>query len=257
MIEHLFDNVPEGLAPHLVAPRALARHTLPVDAALTPLFPDGGLVRGTSVALGTTSGVGGATSLALTAAAASSRAGSWVAIVGIADVGLAALEGCGLDPDRVLVVPRVPSSSWAQVVAVLVAAVDVVVVGPPFGRGDGHRDRGSPRGSGGVVPPRVGRRLATVVRERSAVLFTVGWDVPGVDPVVRLDVVAATWEGMGEGHGSLVARRVEVVRSGRAAAAQPLRHSLWLPDADGRVRVAGSGATVLRWPGRRSGGSGR
>lgn len=239
MAEHLFDAVPERLAPHLVDPRALIRHTVPVDDALVPLFPDGGLVRGTSVALGAAPGAGGATSLALAVAAAPSRAGSWVAVVGVADLGLSALGHCGMDPDHVLVVPRLPSGIWAQALSVLVAAVDVVVLGPPS------------RGSGDGVPPRAGRRLATAVRERGAVLLTVGWEVPGFDPAVRLEVTATHWEGMGEGHGHLSARRVEVARTGRAAAAQPLQRTLWLPDADGQTRVGEPGATVLAW--RRSG----
>lgn len=239
MVEHLFDSVPERLAPHLVDPRALTRHTIPVDEALAPLFPDGGLVRGTAVALGAAPATGGATSLALAAAAASSHAGSWVAIVGLADLGLAALEGCGMNPARVLVMPRLPPAAWARALAVLVAAVDVVVLGPPGG------------GSGGGIPPRTGRRLATAVRERGAVLLTAGWEVPGFDPSVRLEVVATHWEGMGEGHGHLSARRVEVVRTGRAAAAQPLQRALWLPTADGQVRAVERNATVLplRGPG--------
>jgi hypothetical protein len=148
MVEHLFDTVSERLAPHLVEPRALTRHTLPVDDAFAPLFPDGGLVRGTSVALGADPATGGATSLALAVAAAPSRTGSWVAVAGFPNLGFAALEGCGMDPGHVLVVPRLPSAVWARALAVLVAAVDVVVLGPPSG--------GS---SGGSVPPRAGARL--------------------------------------------------------------------------------------------------
>jgi hypothetical protein len=238
MVEHLFDTVSERLAPHLVEPRALTRHTLPVDDAFAPLFPDGGLVRGTSVALGADPATGGATSLALAVAAAPSRTGSWVAVAGFPNLGFAALEGCGMDPGHVLVVPRLPSAVWARALAVLVAAVDVVVLGPPSG--------GS---SGGSVPPRAGRRLATAARERGAVVLTAGWEVPGFDPAVRLEVVASRWEGVEEGHGHLTARRVEVARTGRAAAARPLRRALWLPDADGRVRPAPDDATVLRWPG--------
>ena len=242
MVEHLFDAVGEQLAPHLVDPRALTRHTIPVDEALAPLFPDGGLVRGTSVALGASPATGGATSLALAVAAASSRAGSWVAVVGVADLGLAALEHCGMDRGHVLVVPRLPSAVWARALAVLVAGVDVVVLGPPPGGPPG-------RSTSGIVPPRTGRRLATAVRERGSVLLTAGWEVPGFDPSVRLEVVAEHWEGLGEGHGHLSSRRVEVTRTGRAAAARPLRHTLLLPDADGAVRAGEPHATVLSWPG--------
>jgi len=238
MVEHLFDAVSEQLAPHLVDPRALTRHILPVDDALAPLFPDGGLVRGTSVALAADSAAGGTTSLALAVAAASSRTGSWVAVAGVPDLGLAAIEGCGMDPGHVLVVPRLPPAVWARALAALVAAVDVVVLGPPSG--------GSSVGS---VPPRAGRRLATAVREHGAVVLAAGWEVPGFDPAVRLEVAASRWEGMEEGYGYLTARRVEVARTGRAAAARPVRRALWLPDPEGRVRPATDDATVLRWPG--------
>lgn len=234
----MFAPVPAALAPHLVDPRALARHTLPVEDALVPLFPDGGLVRGTAVALEAEAATGGATSLALSVAAGSSRAGSWVAVVGVADLGLAALTGCGIDVGRVLVVPRVPPRAWARVLAVLIGAVDVVVLGPP--------DGGSP---GRAVPPRVGRRLGTTVREHGAVLLTVGWEIPGFDAAVRLRVASTHWGGVGEGHGHLSGRRVEVVRGGRAAAARPLRCALWLPDTEGSVRAATGDATVLSWPG--------
>lgn len=234
MIEHAFDRSTSGLAPHLVAPDALTRQTLPVEPALGVLFPDGGLARGTTVAVSSSGRCGGATSLALATVAAASRSGAWVAFVGLGDLGLAALADYRIEAGRVLVVPEVPAREWDRVLAVLLGAVDVVVVGPP---------------GSGRVPPRQGRRFGTAVREHGAVLLTVGWEVPGFDPAVRMSVVDARWEGVGEGHGHLRARRTHVARSGRGGAARPLRRWFWLPAADGGVEPSDDGATVLTWPG--------
>jgi hypothetical protein len=85
-----------------------------------------------------------------------------------------------------------------------------------------------------------GRRLVARTRERGAVLVQVGGARPtgdlwpeGAD--VALRVVQATWEGLGEGHGHLRARRVTVEAGGRREAARTRRAELWLPSADGTV----------------------
>jgi hypothetical protein len=264
----------------LVAPSALVRHTLPVVSAFEPLFPDGGMVRGTAVAVDAAGG-DGATSLALTMVAAASQAGSWVAVVGMGDLGLGALSACGVDPGRVLLVDRVLAADWPRVVSALAAGVDVLVVaapsrsGRPSGRSggsrsDGNRSGGS--GSGGLASG-VGRRLATLARERGTVVVTMHWEIAGFEPGVRLEVVRSQWDGLDSGHGHLRRRQMMVERSGRGSAARRQRYLLWLPGADGEVCVADSvgdrrddagsldagsldagspvaGATVLPWPGR-------
>jgi hypothetical protein len=229
------------LGARLVGADALRRLVLPVPPALRPLFPDGGLPRGAAVGVDADPSAGGSASLALNLTAAASQAGSWVAVVGMADLGLAALGWAGLDPSRVLLVDRVAAADWPRVVGTLLGAVDVVVA--PVAR----------------VPPGIGRRLATAARERNAVVVTVGRGdgsggaVAGFDPLVRLQVVASTWEGLGDGHGHLRARRVQVERRGRGSAARPERHWLWLPDANGQVtRVDDGDAQVLAWRGSRS-----
>lgn len=222
----------------LVSAASLVRRNLPVHPALAPLCADPNSHTGAVAGLecGTVASVSGSTSLALALVGAASQAGSWVAVVGLPDLGLGALEGCGVDPDRVLVIDDVASGELPRVLGILLGAVDVVVAGPSSS-----------------LPPRVGRRLATVVRERSTVVVTVGWELPGMEPRLRLRVAADHWEGLGCGHGHLRCRLLTVERSGRGRAAQPRCHRVWLPDANGELRVAdpdegpGASATVMPW----------
>jgi hypothetical protein len=191
---------------------------LPVLPALTPLLPAGGLRRGSIVT------VGGSTSLALALLAAASAQGSWCAAVGLPALGLAAAAEAGVALERFpLVASPGPGSGpggWAWVVAALLDAFDVVLARPPAGSGVRGAD---------------GRRLTARVRERGAVLVVAGaWAEPAE---VRLTLASAAWEGVGQGHGRLRGRRVEVVTGGRGAAARERRVPLWLPHPDGGVRA--------------------
>ncbi|KAA0232459.1 MAG: hypothetical protein JJLCMIEE_01373 [Acidimicrobiales bacterium] len=190
---------------------------LPVLPSLRTLFPDGGLLRGSTVAV---DGGCGATSLALAVTAAASRAGSWVAVVGLSDLGLAAVGELGVDLHRIAVITPI-RSSWATVVAALIDAFDLVVVAPSH-----------------AVRATQARRLAARARERGTVLL----NVPGrlqdrarrwpeeVD--LRLTVSAVAWEGLARGYGHLRTRRLTVQATGRRKASRPRRADLWLVDAD-------------------------
>ncbi|MEM7142057.1 MAG: hypothetical protein AAF548_13605 [Actinomycetota bacterium] len=194
-----------------VAPLALARErTLPVHAALQGLFPEGGLRRGSVVAV---DGVG-ATSLALAVAAGPSASGSWVAVVGEPDLGLAAAHETGVALERMLVID--PSGGRVgTVLAALVGAVDVVIVG-----------------SAARVRPAEMRRLSARMRERGSVIIRIGaGDQDGID--VGLRVVDHEWTGLGVGHGVLRARRVRVQAAGRGASAKPRAAALLLPGPAG------------------------
>ena len=82
----------------------------------------------------------------------------------------------------------------------------------------------------GGVAPALATRVAAKVRQRGAVLITMGsW--PGAD--IGLDVVSGSWHGLGQGVGRLRRREVEVVASGRGAAARQRRARLWLPGPTG------------------------
>lgn len=196
-----------------VRPVALAgERLLPVLEPLAPLLPEGGLRRGTVVS------VASSTSLALALLAGASAAGSWCAAVGLPSLGVAAAAELGIVLERFpLVASPANAEEWAWAAAALVDAVDVVVAKPPPHLRDVHA-----------------RKLAARVRERSAVLVTTAAWPGGAD--VRLAVTATAWEGVGEGHGRLRARRVDVVATGRGAAAREQRLSLWLPGPDGGLR---------------------
>jgi hypothetical protein len=207
-------------------PVALAREQrLPVLDPLAPLLPEGGLRRGAVVGV---EGAG-ATSLLLSLLAGPSTAGSWVALVGLPQVGLAAAAELGVVLDQVAVVADPPASGWAATVAALIDAFDVVALTP------------------GAVRPQQARRLAARARERGAVLALVrGQHRWGEGPDVRLAVVAHEWQGLERGHGHLRARRLTVAATGRRDAARPRRASLWLTDIDGRVTAAPEPVTELR-----------
>jgi hypothetical protein len=207
-----------------VRPVTLAgEQTLPVLPALEALLP-GGLQRGTTVAV-SGSGGSGAMSLALALLAAPSVAGSWTAAVGLPSLGLLAADDLGVALERFAMVATPGTPAWATVVAALVDAFDMVILGGT------HRLR-----------PGDGRRLAARARERGAVLVPVGGRVGrtggGLEADVRLTVVDASWHGVGDGHGHLQARRVVVEAEGRRAAARSRRAELWLPDAKGAVAAA-------------------
>jgi len=213
---------------NLARPVSLARErTLPVLPALTDLLPEGGLRRGSTVA------VSGATSLALALLAGPSQAGSWCAAVGLPSLGLVAAAEVGVALERFPLVAR-PGDEWPAVVAALVDAVDVVLVRLPR-----HVRNGD------------ARRLVAKARDRGAVLVTTGGS-SAIAADVRLSVASCTWEGLGNGHGLLRARRLDVVASGRGAAARERRVSLWLPAADGTIRLSCVDAQLLGFNARKS-----
>jgi hypothetical protein len=210
------DQTALAAAVQRARPVALAReHVLPVLDALAPLFPDAGLRRGTVV------GVGGsaATSLALALAAVPSATGSWVGAVGMPSLGLLAASELGVALERLLLVAAPPPAEWPTVVATLVDGVDVVLVRLP-----------------GSVRTGDARRLQARARQRGAVLVVVG-PTGALEPDVALAVDDEEWVGLELGAGHLQGRRVGVVTAGRRAAARSHRLTLWLPDADGRVRA--------------------
>ena len=205
-----------------VAPLALAhQRTLPLLPAVSDLFVGGSLQRGLTVAV---NGIG-ATSMALVLAAGPSQAGSWTALVGTEELGLAAVAEAGIALERLLVVGPVDASTNAGVVAALIGAVDVVLVG-----------------SGLRFRPADLRRLSARLRESGSVLIQIGSSRigssqigsskgPGVDVGIR--VMTSQWSGLGDGHGLLRSRKVEVQTQGRGAATRARAVSLLLPGPDG------------------------
>jgi len=145
-----------------------------------------------------------------------SQAGSWCAAVGLPSLGLVAAAEVGIALERFPLIAR-PGEEWPAVVAALFDAVDLVLVSLPR-----HVRTGD------------ARRLVAKARERGTVLVTTG-PSHALAADVRLTVERTEWEGLGQGHGHLRARRLDVVATGRGAAAHERRTSLWLPSPDGGV----------------------
>ncbi len=207
---------PGALPVGLVRPVSLAgEHLLAAPDAFHRLLPEPGLRRGSTVAV---EGVA-ATSLALALVAAASAEGSWVGVVGVPSLGLAAAAELGVALDRLVLVAPPSPGEWATVAATLVDAFDVVVAGPPrYSR------------------PGMARSLQARVRDRGAVLCTVR-STGGTEADLTLTATAVDWQGLEPGAGHLRARKVEVMASGRRAASRPRQAVLWLPDASGAVRL--------------------
>lgn len=201
---------------------------LPVLPALVELFPEGGLRRGTVVAVSPGGGCGQAsTSLAGALLAGVTAAGSWGAVAGagVRNVGLHGLAEMGADLSRLALVDT-PARDLPGVLSALLDAVDVVLLA-----------------GGDAVRPTDARRLAARARERGSVLVVLQkagatWPMPTDQFLVPM---AAEWRGLGQGHGRLNGRFVQVELTGRGAATRPRRRYLWLPAPDGSVHPVGPG----------------
>lgn len=231
----------EALAPKLAATVSglgagnasgviAAERVIPVDPVLAGVIPHG-LVRGSTVACGG----GAATSLALLLVAEASRRGAWVGVAGLPGLGVQAAGEAGVDVERIVAVrerparrdaaptpragvpgARLDDGTWGQVLAAMIDGFDLVLLGP-----------------GVQVRAGTARRVQARAQARGAVLVLAG-EVAGfgVDLHVRAD---ARWQGLGDGHGHLSARRVAVQVHGRRAP-RPRRDELWFPAVDGRIR---------------------
>ncbi len=217
---------------------AAAERTVPVPTSMATLLPGGGLQRGITVATG---GVA-ASSLALALAGPITTSGSWVAVVGVAELGLLAALELGVALERVLLVADPAPASWPSAVAALLDAFDLVLVRPPS-----------------RVGPTVQRRLNARTRDRGSVLVQVGGDhrAWAQGPDVVLTATAGAWVGLGAGHGRLAARQVVVEAAGRRAGGRSRYATLWLPGPGGGLssvapeEVAGSLKRFLPSPTRR------
>ncbi len=186
-----------------------AQQVLPVPAELRPLLPAGGLRRGTTVAVRSTSVL-----LALLSAA--SQAGSWCAVIGMPQLNPVAAAEMGIALDRLAFVPY-PGTHWTTAVAALLDGLDLVVAAPP-----------------GPIAASVASRLAARARQRGSVLLPAGplsaaWS--GAD--LTVEAVRGDWAGLGAGRGRLRARELTVRAWGRGAASAPREITMWLPAPTG------------------------
>lgn len=190
------------------------RAPLPVAPSLLPLFADGGVVRGRTVACTGDA----ALSVALAVSAAATRAGSWLAVVGVPNLGVGAAVEAGVAIERlVLAQPPTASREWVTTVAALVEGFDVLIVAPPVS-----------------LTEHDARRLQSRIVARQSVLLVA--NVPGALPMSRtsgnasrmggnasrvfaadLDVHADTvsWSGIERGGSHITQRLVHVRVGGR------------------------------------------
>ncbi|MEM9033427.1 MAG: hypothetical protein AAGA99_04835 [Actinomycetota bacterium] len=192
-----------------------AEQVLPLPSPLDELVPERGLRRGSVL------GVEGpaATSMALAVAAELTATGSWVATVGVPSMGLLAAAELGVDLARCLVVTIDDGRHWAEAVAALIGAVDLVVTRPPAG-----------------VRQREVRRVAARARERGTVVLRLpGGDPASLSPDRRFRTSTPTWVGLTPGRGRLVARRVRIDRGEGAGAGGRRAVEVWLPGPEGRL----------------------
>lgn len=182
--------------------------TLPLLSALSGLFPEGALRRGSTVLVGQ-GAFPGATSLALLLLAGPSSAGSWCAVVGAPDLGLVAAGQAGAQLDHLALVPS-PGRQWPVVTAALLEGFDMVLLQPP-----------------GTVSPSDARKLEARARERGSVLAVLSGRWPGAADM-RLSVSGGQWRGLDTGCGYLWGAEVEITSEGRGAASRPRRTRTWL-----------------------------
>ena len=191
--------------------------TVLVDEPLASMLPDGGLQRGRVVGCDGPAAVSAA--VALVAGAA--RAGSWVLLLGASTIGLEALAELGVPLHRVVAVETDTSPvAWAERVAAAADGFELILTVPPRGA------------------ERVERKVRQRLIARGAVLVSVGAATAAhsVGCDVTVTTAAPRWVGIGQGHGRLVAREVDVVVAGRRVP-RPVQRTLWLPGPDGRVSL--------------------
>ena len=208
-----------ALVPRLAPATMAAERVVPVHDALATVLPQG-LMQGSTV--GCTGEA--ATSAALLLVAEATQRGAWVGVAGLSGLGVQAAGEAGIDVERLVAVRRPPDRSpglllddgtWGQVLAAMIDGFDVVLLGPEV-----------------QVRPSTARRVQARAQPRGAVLVLAG-EVPGFtcDLQVRADAV---WEGLGDGHGHLRARRMRVEVHGRRVP-RPRRDELWFPALDGGI----------------------
>ncbi|HTO01176.1 MAG TPA: hypothetical protein VL068_10920 [Microthrixaceae bacterium] len=199
---------------------------LPVLPVFEDLLSDQGLRRGTTVKV---DGHVGATSLALAVSAGPTKAGSWLACIGVPEMGWASASEIGVDLTRVAVI-RSTESAFVTATAALVDAFDLVLCG-----------------MSGSVSSAEARRLTNRARERGSVLILLEGRISGVGATrrtwpeaadVQLSVIDSEWVGVGHGSGRLRKRRLTIEVGGRRGLSRPRRAELWLPGIDGSISLA-------------------
>jgi hypothetical protein len=185
---------------------------LPVAEELRELLPDGGLKRGSVVA------VEGSRLLMLALLGEASKAGAWIAAIGFPELGITAAHEAGIVLERLVLVPD-PGTKWLEVMGVLIDGMQIVVAQAP---------------PGGVTDAQA-RTLTARARQRGTVLIPIGRGLlraglsgwPSPDLVVER--TGGRWHGIGMGHGRLRWMEAEITSRGRGGAVRPRRCTIALP----------------------------
>lgn len=177
---------------------------LPVEGRLQNLLPSG-IRRGVVVRVSSAS-------VLLSLLAAPTRAGSWAAIVGFSDLSMLAASEAGVELRHCVLVPAT-GPRWPVVVAALIDAVDVVVLGKEL-----------------EISQADARRLSARARERRCTLMCAGGEWPE-QPSVSLSAGSSSWQGVAAGHGRLRGRWLDVSVDGRGIYSRHCRTTVWFGDS--------------------------
>ncbi|NKY34286.1 hypothetical protein HGA13_14540 [Nocardia speluncae] len=196
-----------------VAPAStVEREILPVPAALAPLLPDHGLVKGSVVSYS------GAGTLLAGLLAAVTGPGRHAAAVGLPRLGLLAAAEMGARLDRLAVIADAGQDP-IEVAAVLLDGMELVVLG---------------LGPAAIQPARA-RVLAAKARGKGATLLVTGGNWPAPD--LSLESRVAGYTGLGTGSGRI--RSISLDIEVRTRAGAPRRGRLAARPLGGRVEWIG------------------
>jgi hypothetical protein len=146
----------------------------------------------------------GSTSIALGLLSAASKQGEWCGVLDVPDLGIEAAAGWGIDLERLVWVGD-PGERWMSTVGSMADVLGLVIARAPK-----------------RVAASDSSRLAARLRQTRSTMLVLG-DWP--QPEAELRIVSSTWTGLGDGHGLLIDRQLEI-----------------------EVRGAGGGGTARRLP---------
>ena len=193
---------------HAMEAVSAEHHVFPVASGLEGLFPEGGIQRGAIYQ------VDSSASLLWSLVAEATTKGTWCALVGIPDAGVAAATELGVNVDRLVLIPY-PGTQWLSVVGALIDVVGIVALGSVAAPSD--------------------RMLSTLsgrLREREATLLVrQAW--PRCEASIA---VCHQWSGAYEGGGLLHEHQVLIEATPRHG--QPVRRAELMIDALGAHDVS-------------------
>lgn len=156
---------------------------LPTPDELRAVLPEGALRRGGTVS------VQGSLQLALALVSEVSRAGSWCGAIGLPELGLEAAHRMGIALDRFVLVPD-PGARALGVASTFSEVLSAVLLRAPGRPTAGEAER-----------------ISAKLRDHGAALIVLGpW--PRANCTLRVE--RSEWSGLGQGHGMLDARELNV-----------------------------------------------